>query len=103
MQQEKINGVQYSGTLDQDDDAIVYYNTNSAIHKNILLMSFERIKQGFVREDIMLFSDKLAMLAYLRILYGANTVLAFLTSGRFRYTDYNSITCDFNKIKDYSD
>ena len=85
----------YSGTLDQADDAIVFYNPNAALYKKIPLMTYNSIKQGFSRDDIQLFSDHEEMLTYLRKLKKKNHVFAFLTSGRFGYVDYKTITLNF--------
>ncbi|MEI6696152.1 MAG: Mur ligase family protein [Bacteroidota bacterium] len=79
---------QFNTTLNQADEAIVFYDPKAAVYKNIPVMTYDRIKQGFSRNDLQLYSDNEEMLKYVNTLTKNRFVLAFLTSGRFGVLDF---------------
>jgi UDP-N-acetylmuramate: L-alanyl-gamma-D-glutamyl-meso-diaminopimelate ligase len=85
----------YSGTLDEADNAIVFYDPNAASYKKIPIIAYDRIKRGFLKRDLQIFSDRDRMLTYLETLMKNHFVLAFLTSGRFGGLDLPGIAADF--------
>jgi UDP-N-acetylmuramate-alanine ligase len=85
----------YSGTLDLADEAIVFYDPKSANNKKIPLMTNGRIKQGFSRMDLHLFSESADMLKYLKTLTKDNFVLGFLTCGRYGGIDIPAVAMEF--------
>ena len=90
---------QYKGTLDQADDAIVFYDPKAAVYKKIPVMSFNRIKTGFDKNDLRIFSENDRMLVYLHSLAKDQFILAFLTCGRFGGLDIPAVASEFQPIE----
>lgn len=86
---------QYKHTLEEADSAIVFYDPNSASYKNIPIMTFERIKEGFLKNNLQIFSNKEEMINHIETISINNFVLAFLTSGRFGGLDLPLIAANF--------
>jgi UDP-N-acetylmuramate: L-alanyl-gamma-D-glutamyl-meso-diaminopimelate ligase len=87
----------YSGTLDQADHAIVFYSPVAAEYKKIPLMTTDRIKAGFSRKNLHVFSDNREMLSYARRLANGNYVVAFLTCGRFGGLNIPEVALEFSE------
>jgi len=85
----------YAGTLDLADDTIVFYDPNAALYKKIPVMNQNRIKLGFLKNKLKIFSDQDLMLSYLQTLMENNFILGLLSSGRFGGLDFNRVVTDF--------
>lgn len=73
----------YKGSLQESDEAIVYYNPAVVRSKRLPALSPEEIKKQFDREDLQVYNDSAKLEEYLKTLDEEASVLLLLTSGNF--------------------
>lgn len=74
---------QYKNTMDQADEAIVFFNPEVVIHKRLPAISPEDVKRGFNNKDLKVYTDNRELLARLSTEDYSNSVLLIMTSGDF--------------------
>ena len=79
----------YKHTLDRCDKAFVFYDPHAVALKKLPMMTSERIKQAFGRDDIEVVSSKQELLAYFTQSLVQPFVTLFMSSGNF-----NGLTSD---------
>ena len=74
---------QYSHTMDQADEAIVFFNPEVVKQKRLPEITIDDVKQGFDNKDIKVLTDNQKLLTLLTDKDYNNTVLLIMTSGNF--------------------
>lgn len=77
----------YRNTLDMTDVAIIFYDHRAADYKNIPLITHERIIHAFGKDSLVVFSDRFALVSFLKSQLNGSYILGLLTSGRFGEKD----------------
>lgn len=82
---------QYHGTLDEADQAMIYFNPAVVKHKKLPPLSPEEVKKQFGKENLIVYNDAEQLECDLKSL-GENTcVLLIMTSGNFSGMDLTSL------------
>lgn len=74
---------QYQGTFSQADTAIVYFNPDTLLLKNLESFSVADVQLAFNREDLLVFTDIVELKNYLISLDWKNKNLLMMSSGKF--------------------
>ena len=74
---------QYSHTMDQADEAIVFFNPEVVKQKRLPEITIDDVKQGFDNKDTKVLTDNQKLLTLLTDKDYNNTVLLIMTSGNF--------------------
>jgi UDP-N-acetylmuramate: L-alanyl-gamma-D-glutamyl-meso-diaminopimelate ligase len=80
---------QYEGSMDEADEAIVYYNPKTIAHKKLDPISIEEVKAAFNRSDLNIYTDSKQLQADLLSKNWDNSVLLLMTSGNFDGVNLN--------------
>jgi UDP-N-acetylmuramate: L-alanyl-gamma-D-glutamyl-meso-diaminopimelate ligase len=74
---------QYSGTMDNCDTAIVYFNPKTIAHKKLAELSKEEVKEAFNRPDLIVITETEEVLNWLKNYNWSGSNLLLMTSGNF--------------------
>jgi UDP-N-acetylmuramate: L-alanyl-gamma-D-glutamyl-meso-diaminopimelate ligase len=74
---------QYSGTMDEADEAIVYFNPHTLEHKGLESISKEEVKAAFLPSIVKVYSNSAELQSYLESIDYKNHILLLMTSGNF--------------------
>lgn len=74
---------QYQNTMDEADEAIVFFSPEVVKHKQLPAISPEDVMKGFDNKNIKIFTDNRELLALLTNKDYSNSVLLIMTSGNF--------------------
>lgn len=74
---------QYKNTMDEADEAIVFFNPEVVKHKRLPEITIEDVKNGFDNKKIKVYTDNRQLLSLLNDEDYRNTVLLIMTSGNF--------------------
>lgn len=74
---------QYHGSLDEADQAIVYFNPKVVAHKKLPALSADAVKTAFANSDIQVVTDKESLLKELKLASASAEVLLLMSSGNF--------------------
>lgn len=80
---------QYSGSMQDADHAIVYYNPKTIAHKKLDPISIENVKEAFSQDDLTIYTDSIQLQADLLKMDWNNSVLLLMTSGNFDGVNLN--------------
>ncbi len=80
---------QYSGSMQDADLAIVYYNPKTIAHKKLDPISIESVKEAFSQDDLTIYTDSIQLQADLLKMNWNNSVLLLMTSGNFDGVNLN--------------
>jgi UDP-N-acetylmuramate: L-alanyl-gamma-D-glutamyl-meso-diaminopimelate ligase len=69
--------------MDLADVAIIYLNPHAVALKKLELMSEEMLREGFKRQDLMLFTESAALSDYLLAQNYTDTNLLLMSSGNY--------------------
>ncbi len=83
---------QYQGSMDDADEAIIYFNPKTVAHKKLEPLTEKELKKAFQREDIKIFTDANALSAYLAAQEWNNKNLLMMSSGNFDYLDFTKLS-----------
>jgi UDP-N-acetylmuramate: L-alanyl-gamma-D-glutamyl-meso-diaminopimelate ligase len=83
--------LQYAGSMNEADEALVYFNPHTIAHKKLPPITVEQVRNSFAREDIIVSNDSSAMVSLLREKKWNNSVLLLMTSGNFDGVDFNDL------------
>lgn len=78
---------QYAGSMDNADDAIVYFNPEVLQHKNLDPITAEQVKEGF-GGNVTVFTDSQQIQDYLKSLKLKGQNLLLMSSGNFSGIDF---------------
>jgi UDP-N-acetylmuramate: L-alanyl-gamma-D-glutamyl-meso-diaminopimelate ligase len=73
----------YANSMDLADVAIIYLNPHAVALKKLELMSEEMLREGFKRQDLMLFTESKALSNYLLAQNYSDTNLLLMSSGNY--------------------
>src|SRR5690606_35787187 len=82
---------QYKSSLDNADEAVVFYSPEVIESKRMQPLSQELIKDAFGRTDLIVFTDTIAFREYLQNLNYKNAVVLLMSSGTYGGMDHNEI------------
>ncbi len=77
----------YANAMDSADIAIVYFNPHTIEHKKLPPISIEQVKEGFARNDLIVFTESSHLQEYLKKLDYSNKNLLIMTSGNLDGVD----------------
>ncbi len=83
--------LQYAGSMNEADEALVYFNPHTIAHKKLPPITVEQVRGSFAREDIIVSNDSSAMVSLLQGKKWDNSVLLLMTSGNFDGVDFNDL------------
>ena len=72
------------------DTAIVYFSKHAIEHKKLDMISAEEVKEGFAREDLLVFTESNKLQAYLKSINYSDKNLLIMTSGNLDGVDLKS-------------
>ncbi len=82
---------QFANAMDKADVAIVYYNPETSLHKNLEVLEKDTIKKAFNNEALKVYSDSAEMVRYIQSLGIENKNLLMMSSGNFGGIDFESL------------
>ncbi|MEO8086416.1 MAG: Mur ligase domain-containing protein [Bacteroidota bacterium] len=74
---------EYKGTMENADEAIVYFNPQTLAHKKLKPVLPEQVKNSFNRNDLVVFTDSKRLRTYLAEKKYGNDVLLMMSSGTY--------------------
>lgn len=74
---------QYENTLNAADQAIVFFNSHTLEMKGLPMLSKEDVKKAFKREDLLVFTEKEALIDLLKKMERKGNNLLMMSSGTF--------------------
>jgi len=77
----------YAGAMDLADTAIVYFSKHAIEHKKLEMISPEQVKEGFAREDLLVFTESNELQNYLKSIDYSDKNLLIMTSGNLDGVD----------------
>ena len=80
----------YRNSMQEADSAYVYYNPEVISRKKLPDISTEKVKKGFNRKDLHVYTDNRLLFEMLGKEIYENAVLIFMSSGNFSGTDLRS-------------
>ena len=83
---------EYKGSMDEPDNAIVYFSPEAIAHKKLESLTKEQVHKAFNREDLLVFTDSKELEKYLNALNWKNQNLLMMSSGTFKGMDFEVMT-----------
>ena len=83
--------IQYRGSMDEPDIAIIYFNPETISHKKLKPITKEQITKAFYRKDLLVFNDINKLEKYLKNLIWKDQNLLMMSSGNFKGLNINEI------------
>ena len=80
---------QYEGSMQEADEAIVYYSPKTIAHKKLDPISIENVKAAFNQDDLTIYTDSNQLQADFLKMDWNNSVLLLMTSGNFDGVNLN--------------
>lgn len=87
---------EYSGAMDEADEAIVYFNPHTIAHKKLKPITGAQVLQYFNRPDLKVFTDSKTLVDYLKGKSMKNNVLLMMSSGNFDGIDFKELSLELN-------
>lgn len=81
---------EYSGSLDEADEAIVYYNPHTIEHKKLPKLEEEDVRNSFLPKEVKVFIDSNDLKRNIQNKSLNNSILLLMTSGNFGGLDLNA-------------
>lgn len=75
--------LQYKGSMDMADDAIVYFNPHTIAHKGLAEITKQQVFEAFGRRDIKVFTSSKDVVLEIKSHKWENTNLLMMSSGNF--------------------
>jgi len=82
---------QYEKSMNNADEAIVYFSIEAMKHKRLKPISKEDIKLAFKNEKLKVINNKEELIHNLKDMYSENTNLLMMSSGNFNKLNYDEI------------
>jgi UDP-N-acetylmuramate: L-alanyl-gamma-D-glutamyl-meso-diaminopimelate ligase len=92
---------EYKGSMDNADEAIIYYNPHTIAHKKLKQVEPEQVKSAFAKNDALIFTDSDKLKEYLLGKKYDGAVLLMMSSGNYDGIDLESFAAGLisrNKI-----
>jgi UDP-N-acetylmuramate: L-alanyl-gamma-D-glutamyl-meso-diaminopimelate ligase len=87
---------EYKGSMDEADEAVVYFNPHTIAHKKLKPISVEQVRECFGRNDIQVVTESSKVLEKLKNHSWKNQNLLMMTSGNFDGIDFNALAEELN-------
>ena len=82
---------QYSNSMNEADQAIVFFSLEAIKHKGLEPIKEEEIKSAFNNKDLIVISDDIKLKTHLKNLNLENTNLLLMSSGNFNKMNFDEI------------
>jgi UDP-N-acetylmuramate: L-alanyl-gamma-D-glutamyl-meso-diaminopimelate ligase len=89
---------QYSESLEQADEAVVYFSPHTLAMKKMPELSAEEVAGYFNHRNLKVFTDNKVLLAYLHTLGSEDTNLLFMSSGTFGGLNLKTVALNFFNV-----
>lgn len=86
--------LEYLGTLEKADEAIVYFNPHTIEHKKLVPITELQIKEAFGGNNIKVYTKSLDLIEYLKSLDHNKQAYLMMTSGNFDGIDFNDLALE---------
>jgi UDP-N-acetylmuramate: L-alanyl-gamma-D-glutamyl-meso-diaminopimelate ligase len=83
--------IQYKDSMNDADEAIVYYNPHTIEHKKLKPISDQQVKEAFGKNDLKVFTNSTEMKNHLLQTKKENSVLLMMSSGNFEGIDFKKL------------
>lgn len=80
---------EYAGSINDADEALIYYNIHTLKHKKLPMISEEEVAEAFLPKKVKVFTDTNEFKSYLEAMDLYNCALLFMSSGNFDGIDIN--------------
>lgn len=80
---------EYKGSMDEADEAIVYFNPKTIAHKGLEELNPEDVRKAFLPSEVQVYTDSNELINYLKAKDWAEKVLLLMTSGNFDGVNLN--------------
>jgi len=87
---------EYMDSMNLADEAIVYFNPHTIVHKKLKEITVDQVKQAFNRSDLKVFTKSSEVTEYLLTKSWNNKVLLMMSSGNFDGVDFNDLAQKLN-------
>lgn len=74
---------EYKGSMEQADEACVFYSKHALELKRMPDLPTETIKKGFAKASLQVFNDRIELENWLQHLDYKNSVVVFMSSGNY--------------------
>lgn len=85
---------QYNHSMDDADEAIVYFNPHTIIHKKLKPISAAQVQHAFARTDVKVFTDSTALKNHLLQTKQNNSVVLMMSSGNFDGINFKELAAE---------
>jgi len=85
---------EYNGSMNDADEAIVYFNPHTIAHKKLNPITEEQVHNYFNRNDLKVFTDSKTLSDYLKSKSLKNYVLLMMSSGNFDGIDFKQLATE---------
>ena len=82
---------EYSGSMNDADQAIVYFNPKAITHKGLKELTIEEVKEAFLPSKVQVFNKSDLVKSFIEKLQLDNAVLLLMTSGNFDGINLNEL------------
>jgi UDP-N-acetylmuramate: L-alanyl-gamma-D-glutamyl-meso-diaminopimelate ligase len=82
---------QYAGTMDRADEAIVFFNPETVMHKKLPPLSPDEVRNAFTRNDLIVITDAGELKEHLLAASRKNKIFLLMSSGNFSGLDLGSL------------
>lgn len=82
----------YRHTMELADDAVVFFNPETILHKRLEMISKEEVMQAFATRDLKVFTQKSELESFLYSAVGENSVLLLMSSGTFSGINFKELS-----------
>ncbi len=86
--------MEYLGTLEKADEAIVYFNPHTLEHKKLLPITESQVKEAFGSDNVKVYTKSLDLIEYLKTLDYNKQAYLMMTSGNFDGVDFNDLALE---------
>jgi UDP-N-acetylmuramate: L-alanyl-gamma-D-glutamyl-meso-diaminopimelate ligase len=89
---------QYKDSMNDADEAIVYYNPHTIEHKKLKPISAEQVREAFGKKDLKVFTNSVEMKNYLLETKEQSSVLLMMSSGNFDGINFKELAAEVMKL-----
>ncbi len=82
---------QYAGSMSAADHPVVYFNPQTIAHKKLAPITIQQVKNAFADEHLSVFTDPIALEAYIKSKFTGKSVLLMMSSGTFDGISFDSL------------
>lgn len=87
---------EYNGAMNDADEAIVYFNPHTIVHKKLQTITATQMLTYFNRKDLKVFTDSSALIEHLKSKSLKHHVLLMMSSGNFDGIDFKQLATELN-------